>query len=71
MSTVKEVQEVLTKLIEKGYGDYALSQGYDCNCAIVTVDAKHIVEIDNEITMAEEYGVFDLKKFEGYKEVKL
>lgn len=70
MSTVKEVQEVLTRLIEKGYGDYELTQGYDCNYAIVTVDAKHIVERDNEITMVEEYGDFDLDDFEGYKEVK-
>ena len=71
MSKVKEVQKVLTKLIEKGFGDYELSQGYDCNYAIVTVDAKHIVEIDDDIIMAEEYGDFDLKDFEGGKEVKI
>lgn len=73
MSTVKDVHQVLTKLIEKGYGDYELSQGYDCNYATVNVDAKHIVERDNEIAMCEEYGdLLDLKDdFEGWNEVKL
>lgn len=71
MSTVKEVHKALTKLIEKGYGDYELSQGYDCNYAAVTVDAKHIIKRDNEIEMVEEYGDFDLSKFEGWKEINL
>ncbi len=43
MSTVKEVQEVLTKLIEKGYGDYNLVQGYDCDYAHTKINVNNLV----------------------------
>lgn len=48
MSKVKEVHEVLTKLIENGYGDYDLVQGYDCDYGHTKVNVNNLVFMDKK-----------------------
>lgn len=68
MTTIKELNEFTKKLVDAGYGDYTISQGYDCNYAIVDIciDYPHIRH--DEIILAEGngYNSFDsdsIKKF--------
>lgn len=58
MTKVKELNEFTKKLIDAGYGNYEISQGYDCNYAIVGINIERVYvrDSDKEILLPEGYG---------------